>query len=272
MVARSRSRLSGRLLLLFGAYCLLWQGGFPGVPAFVAVFGGTGLTGREVVYQALQRGEEVRVLARDPAALLTPLGSAGPNGDQPLVDPKLTVVQGDVTRQSDVDKILTEGVSGVVVVLSGRLSGNPRTLLTDGTSNIVASMRRVGAKRIAVVTSMGLGVSKTQVPMYLEVLMETVLRDVFADKANQEALFMEASGPGADLEFTIVRPGGLTNGPPNGNIHVIDGIAKTIARADVADFCLGAILEPDFMYLRQSPCISSVDGKVWTRAAAALAA
>jgi len=39
----------------------------------------------------LERGFEVKVLARDPAKLLTPLGSAGDDGDKPMADPKLTV-------------------------------------------------------------------------------------------------------------------------------------------------------------------------------------
>jgi hypothetical protein len=50
-------------------------------------------------------------------------------------------------------------------------------------------------------------------------------------------------GPGRDLEYCIVRPGGLGLGPPTGIVNVIDGEAGSIARADVADFCLGAIFE-----------------------------
>jgi hypothetical protein len=44
--------------------------------------------------------------------------------------------------------------------------------------------------------------------------MFTVMRKIFADKNKQEELFL--SGPGKDLEFTVVRPGGLKNDPPNG--------------------------------------------------------
>ena len=43
----------------------------------VAVFGSTGLTGRECTHQLLERGVPVRALCRDPAKLLTPLGSTG---------------------------------------------------------------------------------------------------------------------------------------------------------------------------------------------------
>ena len=71
---------------------------------------------------------------------------------------------------------------------------------------------------------------------------------------------MPAGSPGADLEYCIVRPGGLKSEPPNGIVNVISGEAGAISRADVAAFCLDAVLEPDFAYLKQAPCISSDKG------------
>ena len=62
-----------------------------------------------------------------------------------------------------------------------------------------------------------------------------------------------------------MRPGGLTLDAPTGVVNVIDGEAGSIARADVATFCLGAILEKDFPYLKKAPCISSVGGTSWTK-------
>ena len=68
------------------------------------------------------------------------------------------------------------------------------------------------------------------------------------------------SQPGADLEYCLVRPGGLKTEPPNGIVNVIKGEAGAISRADVAAFCLDAVLENDFAYLKQAPCISSDKG------------
>ena len=87
-----------------------------------------------------------------------------------------------------------------------------------------------------------------------KMLMMTVMSSIFADKNNQEALFTDG-GVGRDLEWCIVRPGGLTVENPTGVINVIEGEAGSIARADVADFCIGAILEKDFPYVRR-PCTS----------------
>ncbi len=70
-----------------------------------------------------------------------------------------------------------------------------------------------------------------------------------------------------------------------GVINVIEGEAGSIARADVADFCIDAILEKDFpycarvetscwvradgvgsrRYIQKTPCISSVGGTSWVK-------
>jgi len=85
--------------------------------------------------------------------------------------------------------------------------------------------------------------------------MMTVMSSIMADKNKQEELFL--AGPGAELEYCLVRPGGLKDDAPNGIVNVISGEAGAISRADVAAFCLDAVLEDDFAYLKQAPCISS---------------
>jgi NAD(P)-dependent dehydrogenase (short-subunit alcohol dehydrogenase family) len=79
----------------------------------IAVFGGTGKTGREVVYQALKEGLNVVVLARDPSRMLVPKGSGGDNADRPLLDSKLKVLKGSVTDPMDVRKVF-EVVTNIV--------------------------------------------------------------------------------------------------------------------------------------------------------------
>lgn len=237
--------------------------------ATVAVFGGTGETGKEVVYQALKQGEKVVVLARTPDKMRVPSGSGGGLKDAPLSDPKLTVIQGDVTKAADVDKAIAaagDDLAGVVVALGGKTKDVGPSMLTDGTANVISAMKRLSqAKRIAVVTSIGAGDSEKQAPIFFKALMYTVMAGIFKDKNNQEALFTKPGGPGGDLEYTIVRPGGLGVGPPTGVINVIDGEAGSIQRADVAAFCLGAVLDKGFPYIRKTPCISSVGGTGWVK-------
>mmetsp|Transcript_32956 Transcript_32956/g.47629 ORF Transcript_32956/g.47629 Transcript_32956/m.47629 type:complete len:276 (+) Transcript_32956:17-844(+) len=227
----------------------------------IAVFGGTGITGRECVYQALKGGNKVVVLARDPSKMLVPEGSGGPAANTLLKDPKLTVIQGDVTKQASVDSVFESDpdISGVIVALGGKTKDVGPTMLTDGTSCIISAMKnKSSAKRIAVVTSIGAGDSENQAPLFFKALMFTVMKGIFEDKNNQEKLFLSPTGPGHDLEYCIVRPGGLGKGPPTGVINVIDGQAGSIQRADVAAFCLGAVCDESFPYLKKTPCISSV--------------
>jgi nucleoside-diphosphate-sugar epimerase len=197
--------------------------------------------------------------------MVQPPGSGGADEGKPISDPNLTVVQGDVCNAADVAKIITKDVTGVVVSLGGKTKDVGKTMLTDGTLNVINAMKKADVRRVAVVTSIGAGDSADQAPLVFRILMSTVMRSIFTDKNNQEQLFLGPAGPGRDLEFCIVRPGGLGTGPPTGVINVIDGEAGSIARADVADFCLGALFESAFPYIGKAPCISSVGGTSWVK-------
>jgi NAD(P)H-binding len=195
--------------------------------------------------------------------LKIPKGSGGANAEQPLTDPNLTLIGGDVTKKADVDKVFSSAagkIDGVVVALGGKTADVGETMLTDGTKNIIAAMKENGVKRIAVVTSIGAGDSKDQAPFAFKLLMWTVMKKIFTDKNNQEEVTANSG-----LEYCIVRPGGLTVDPPTGIINVIEGEAGSIARADVAQFCLAAVTEDDFEYVGKSPCISSVGGTSWVK-------
>merc|ERR1719235_1578806 len=219
----------------------------------VAVFGATGLTGRECTHQLLERGVPVRALCRDPAKLLTPLSSTG---KEDLVEnDQLYKYKGSVTNAADVEKVFERGdVEGVIISLGGKTKDVGPTMLTDGTATVIAAMKKYDVKRVAIVTSIGAGDSKDQAPFMFKMLMMTVMSSIFTD-----------DGVGRDLEWCIVRPGGLTVEKPTGVINVIEGEAGSIARADVADFCIGAILEKDFPYIQKTPCISSVGGTSWVK-------
>lgn len=208
------------------------------------------------------------MLARDPAKMLVPEGSGGVLANSPLSDPNLKVVQGDVTNQDHVDELFkqTDDLCGVVVALGGRTKDVGPTLLTDGTKCILNGMKKQpAAKRIALITSIGVGDSEKKAPFTFKALMYTVMRKSFADKNNQEKLFTAASGPGHNLEYCIVRPGGLGNGPATGVVNVSEGEGGSIHRADLAGFMLRAISEPTFPYLRKTPCVSSVHGTGWKK-------
>ena len=172
--------------------------------ATIAVFGGTGQTGRECVYQALKANHKVVVLARDPSKMRIPLGSGGEKlADQPLIHDNLFVLKGDVTDQASVDAVFNEhkDISGVIVALGGKTKDVGPTMLSKGTENIVNAMKsKSAAKRIAAVTVIGTGDSAKQAPWKFKILMHTVMRSIYADKNRQEKIFLDPSGIGHELE------------------------------------------------------------------------
>lgn len=68
----------------------------------IVVFGATGKTGKEAVYQSLQKGYKVIALARDPSKLQYPRGSAGDKEEKIIADPNLTVIKGSATDPASV--------------------------------------------------------------------------------------------------------------------------------------------------------------------------
>jgi putative NADH-flavin reductase len=204
----------------------------------IAVFGATGGTGREVVKQALAAGHQVTALARNPASLDS-------------ADSDLTVVAGNVLDIEAVQQALTG--ADVAVVSLGSTANNPDNIVSQGTQVILDAIGQLGGpRRIVVVSSIGVGDSKDQVPFAFKMLMKTVLRKAIEDKERQEAL-VKASG----LDWIIVRPGGLTDGSATGQYQA--GLdpkisAGQVSRADVAAFVLQQLT--DDTYLRQAPAIT----------------
>jgi putative NADH-flavin reductase len=203
----------------------------------LAVFGGSRGVGRQVIEQALAAGHEVQALLRSPDAF-------------DLTHSQLTIVPGNVLEAADVAACVA-GVDAVVCSL-GNTKNNPANVVTDGTKQIVSAMQAAGTRRLVVVTSIGVGDSADQVPVAFKLLMKTVLKGVMEDKEGQETA-VKASG----LDWIIIRPGGLTDGPRTGSYKA--GMDKSIragqvSRADVAEFVLQQLT--DDTYLRQTPAIS----------------
>lgn len=203
----------------------------------LAVFGATGGTGKEIVIQALEAGHEVTVLVRDPARLTV-------NHD------KLYLVFGDVLNLEKVEETLAG--SEAVCCSLGNTANNPDFVVSNGTQNIITAMQKQGIKRLVVVSALGVGDSREQVPLSFKMRMKTVLRKAYEDKERQEQFVQES-----DLDWIIVRPGGLTNGPATGEYEAgLDPSigSSQVSRADVAAFVLQQLT--DDTYLHQTPAIA----------------
>jgi putative NADH-flavin reductase len=197
----------------------------------IAVFGATGGTGRNIVEQALEAGHQVNILVRNPARLSDAARQA-------------TTITGDVLDAQKVHDTIS-GVDAVVVSLGSR-SDSPDHTVSEGTKNIIDSMQKLGVNRLVVITSLGVGESKNQVPLVFKLVMKTIMRKIIADKERQEK-FVQTSG----LDWVIVRPGELSNDPPTGDYtYGVDPsiMAGKVSRGDVAAFVLRNIHDDQFLH------------------------
>ena len=190
----------------------------------IAVFGGTGRTGREVVRLAIQAGDEVSVLARS--------GSS-------IDHPRLRWLAGDVTDA----KAVTEVVEGQDAVVSA-LGATRRTqvaVCTNGVANIVAAMTARGVRRLVVVSAFGAADSHDR-SMYTR-LVWLSMRAKMEDKQTMEQV-VRSSG----RDWTIVRPPALGNQKPRGTYETSADlrmrITSRVSRADLADFILREVHRP----------------------------
>jgi hypothetical protein len=89
--------------------------------------------------------------------------------------------------------------------------------------------------------------------LYDKLILPLILQRIYDDKDRQEAEIRQS-----DLDWTIVRPGLLTNGSAKGDYRVLTDLTGVtsgeISRSDVADFVLGQLT--DDRYLHQTPLIS----------------
>lgn len=99
-------------------------------------------------------------------------------------------------------------------------------------------------RRLLVQSALGAGESAQQMPLALRLPMKLVLAKPVADHEEQEAAVM-ASG----LDWTIVRPSGLTDKRATGSWQALETsepgtLRGTIPRADLAA-CMLEVLEDD---------------------------
>lgn len=206
------------------------------------IIGGTGKTGRELIKQGLDRGYSITAIARKPENIKHS-------------NPNLKVLKGDVLIPESIEK----GVQGQDVVLSAL--GHKRffiktNILSKGTKNVINAMKKHNVKRFICITSLGVNDSRFKLGLYYTLFtIPIILLFYFLDKSKQEKLIMNSN-----LDWTIIRPGQLTNGKKR--INYKHGpfvgsyiLTRMISRASVAHFMLNQI--EDQTYLRMTPGITN---------------
>jgi putative NADH-flavin reductase len=204
----------------------------------LAILGGTGGIGGHALSWALDAGHPVRALARHPQALPQRTG--------------LTVVHGDALDGAAVAETIA-GADAVVSALGPR-GAKAESLLAGAAANVVAAMDKTGARRLACVSAAGAYIGgDPDTGWLIKAVLPRVFAAQFADVREMENVIRDSG-----LEWTIVRPVRLVNGPGTGRYRVRPDFppphGRTIARADVAHF-IAAVLTED-AWLHEAPAVA----------------
>lgn len=197
-------------------------------------FGASGGTGRRVVEQAQAAGHHVTAVVRDPARL-------------PTRHQRLQAVVADVLDPAAIQPTVA-GADAVVSALGPRSSRNRSSIVSAGTASILEAMRAAGTSRLVVVSATPVANDDhgTTLPYRLLVapIMRVLLGGLYADLA-----VMEETGRRSGLDWTIMRPPQLTDGPRTETYRQArDSNLRggyRISRADLADAILTALEDPD---------------------------
>jgi uncharacterized protein YbjT (DUF2867 family) len=197
----------------------------------LALFGASGLTGRAVIAAARERGWRVRVLDGPTSAL-----AANPAD--------LEIVRGDFSSADAIAACLA-GTQAACLVFG------PRAPYTDvfcaaATGAVIAAMKARGPRRLICQTGamVGLDLPIWSLPFrWMATSYQRQRPGPAADRRDQEAA-VRASG----LDWTIVKPPRLTDGPRTGRVRVAPdlriGLLSSVSRADLAEVILDAAAEP----------------------------
>lgn len=181
----------------------------------VAIAGGHGKTALLLGRSLVEAGHGVRGLIRNP--------DHGDDLHAAGVEPVLC----DLESAADHEVRAALGGAEAIVFAAGAGPGSgaerKQTMDLGGAVKLIDAAKETGIRRYLMISSRGAG--NPPPPGEGDVFGEYLRAKAAADQA------LEASG----LEYTIIRPGGLTDDPPTGRVQLGSAFeAGSIPRADVA--------------------------------------
>ena len=206
----------------------------------IAIFGGTGSTGQEIIKQALERNHLVTALVRNPAAITQ-------------TSPNLTVIVGNVFDADTVEKAIL-GNDVVLSVLGSKGGRAATTIYSDSARTFIAAMTKTGVKRLIYCTSAGTeDDDPSEMFVYRHLIKPFFLQMSYDDMKVAEALIRSSH-----LDWILVRPSLLTNGPRTtqfrASAHYRPEHGTRISRADVAYFMVEQITRAE--WVRKTPTLA----------------
>jgi putative NADH-flavin reductase len=213
----------------------------------ILLFGATGRTGVQVLKYALAKGYRVTALVRNPEKITE-------RSD------RLTVIRGLPTNINDVreamlncDRVIStlNPISEREMIALKKIQ--PPQILEKSIQNAIECMGEYRIRKIAVVSSIGIGDTYLLAPWFMRLLGKiTNFKNSFDDHNKQESLLMNS-----DLDWVITRPVSLNNNELLQNL-VINYDKKPspfkISRKQLAQFLVSCLETDDFF--NKSPILS----------------
>ncbi len=208
----------------------------------IAVFGSTGPLGIELVKQALEAGYEVTAFARNTQKL------------DSVKHKNLSIVEGTLDNKNEIKRAVTS--VDAVISLIGPKGKVPNTELSDGASNIIESMKKVGTKRLIELATASVRDPQDSFDLKYKLLVSMIKLTV--KSAYDEIVRIGELVRSSNLDWTLVRVGWLNDGEvqPLKVGYYGQGIIKVkISRASIAKFMLDQLTSKE--YIRKAPAISN---------------
>src|SRR5205807_985876 len=165
----------------------------------------------------------------------------------------LHVLVGSITDLATVE----EAVAGHDAVLCALGPSSARELVRSGlmrasVPTLASAMERRRVHRLILLSALGVGESARHAPSVPRLAFRTILRQVGKDKERAEEAVRASH-----LEWTIIYPPALTNGPATGGYRHGESLnlsgSPKISRADVAQFMLDQLA--DQRYVRKAAIV-----------------
>jgi putative NADH-flavin reductase len=200
----------------------------------IAVFGASGKTGSLLVDEALKSGNVVTAYVRKPESVKSQ-------------HPNLRVVAGYLNEKEKLKSVIS-GSDACISTLGGGSLTKHSSEIVEGIDNIVSIMEEEKVLRFIYLSSFGAGDSRKYMPQPVRFLIaDLMLRVPLADHNTNESRITRSK-----LLWTIVRPGGLTNGAKTDNLKHGWEMTKikgslSISRSNVAAFLLDQVTNKDYL-------------------------
>lgn len=210
----------------------------------IAIFGASGLTGRLLTERALAQGHTVAALVRRPAEF------------PPRGNPNLTVLEGSPFDPGAVSNTLARA-DAVFSALGAHSPFRKEDVLERAVPVIIAAMQATLAtpqptRRIIVLGSAGaLPSSLDKQPVWRRSIIQNIIYKFFLKYPNASQASQHRDLAASNLDWTMAMPPMLTNRPARGRYRIdpdaLPRNGSSISRADVADFMLAQLTNPQWI-------------------------